>query len=279
MGDLHRKIGLGTVQFGTTYGISNTAGQTTTEEVSAILRAAKSEGITLLDTASAYGNAEEVLGKNELDSFAIVSKFMPPEPGHSVEGQLLETLQKLRVSSLYGYLAHRPVHLSENFKIWKDLQNLKARGLIQKAGFSLNSPGEMQPFLDHHILPDIIQVPYNYFDRRFEKTMAVMKENGCEIHVRSAFFQGLFFMDPDELSSFFDELKPALKRFREQVKNISGTLLHFVLRNPLIDKVIIGVENHRQLIENLKSIEQAEQLPELEETFSENLLTPSKWLI
>ena len=277
MGDLHRKIGLGTVQFGTNYGISNSTGQTNPEEVNRVLKTAISVDITLLDTAAAYGSAEKVIGQNDLSGFSIISKFMPPESGQNIESQIAKTLKNLNVSSIYGYLAHRPVHLARNLSIWDDLIDLKSKGYVQNIGLSLNSPDELDPFLNHDIFPDIIQLPYHYFDRRFERVMSLMKGKDCEIHARSAFFQGLFFMDPSRLDSFFDELKPALKRLQAEIKNIPGSLLHFVLQNPLIDNVIIGVENNRQLIENVKSLKQPEKLPELTETFSDHLLTPSKW--
>ena len=53
---------LGTVQFGLPYGITNQTGQVPEKEVRSILALAASSGISLLDTAQAYGNAESVLG-------------------------------------------------------------------------------------------------------------------------------------------------------------------------------------------------------------------------
>ena len=85
---LANKLGLGTVQFGLPYGISNANGQTSAEEVKAILQAAAQHGISLLDTASAYGNAEAVLGKNDLRNFRIVSKYITPVAENSIEQQL-----------------------------------------------------------------------------------------------------------------------------------------------------------------------------------------------
>ena len=58
------KLGLGTVQFGTDYGISNKLGQTSADEVRKILEFAAGHGIRYLDTAPAYGTSEAVLGEN-----------------------------------------------------------------------------------------------------------------------------------------------------------------------------------------------------------------------
>jgi aryl-alcohol dehydrogenase-like predicted oxidoreductase len=55
------KLGIGTVQFGLDYGISNQNGKV--KDVSEILEFCKESGIDTIDTASAYGDAEERLGK------------------------------------------------------------------------------------------------------------------------------------------------------------------------------------------------------------------------
>jgi aryl-alcohol dehydrogenase-like predicted oxidoreductase len=70
-----RKIGLGTAQFGLNYGISNVQGQTPLTEVRNILEIARQHKVTIIDTASAYGNAENVLGRHDLSLFKVVSKF------------------------------------------------------------------------------------------------------------------------------------------------------------------------------------------------------------
>lgn len=270
------KLGLGTVQFGLNYGISNTGGQTSQEEVSRILAVALQNNVTMLDTASAYGSAEEVLGKSNISGFNIVSKFMTPITGETITMQLHRSLEKLKQDSLYGYLAHRPGELADNTSIWDELIHLKASGIIEKIGFSLNTVEELEALLDKHMVPDLIQVPYNYLDNRFEKLMIELHENGCEIHTRSAFLQGLFFRDTETLPVFFDEVKLIITQLQKN-SSLSGSLLKYVLDKPFVDKVIIGVENVEQLEQNLKEIDSAQPLPELEYGFSENILMPMHW--
>lgn len=73
---MNRKLILGTVQFGLQYGI-NSAGRPLTEQVSDILNNAKAEGVLILDTSSAYGNVEEVLGDVKAgEFFKIVSRWL-----------------------------------------------------------------------------------------------------------------------------------------------------------------------------------------------------------
>src|SRR5580698_8243033 len=56
------RLGIGTVQFGQAYGISNSRGQVPADDVATILRRGAQSGIKTLDTAAGYGEAEAVLG-------------------------------------------------------------------------------------------------------------------------------------------------------------------------------------------------------------------------
>lgn len=275
MTDSYIKFGLGTVQFGLNYGVANKKGQTTVVEVSEILKSAIDNNVSLIDTASAYGNAEEVLGQFDLKSFKVVSKFMPNE--HlNLELSIRQSLEKLKINKLYGYLAHRPLSLLEKNN-WQELNLLKEKGLVQKIGYSLNEPSELETLLDNGYFPNLIQVPYNYFDRRFEEQMKTLKEKGCEIHTRSTFLQGLFFMSADELSPFFNEVKPALRKIQKDHSSIAGRLLNYVLKKEFIDHVIIGVENNNQFLKNLNSLSETEELKDFNFNFSEKILMPMYW--
>jgi aryl-alcohol dehydrogenase-like predicted oxidoreductase len=277
MADSFQKIGLGSVQFGLPYGISNNAGKTPKTEVGAILRLAIENGIQLIDTAFAYGDAENVLGENDLSSFDIVSKFIPPQDGQTIAHQLQATLRSLHVDSIYGYLAHNPADVVRNPDQWNELLELKEQKLVKKVGFSFNEPGEVFKVIDVGFCPDLIQVPYNFLDRRFEPFMIDLKLQGCEVHSRSAFLQGLFFSDTAKLSSFFDEVKPVISSLQKTTKHLPGALLRFVIERPFIDKVIVGVNNAMQLKANLEMLSLAGDLPRALNNISERILTPSRW--
>lgn len=272
---LNEKVGLGTVQFGLPYGISNKAGQTDSIEVTKILKTAKTYKIQVLDSASAYGNSEDVLGQNDLSSFKMVSKFMP-DSMEDISNQLETSLEKLGIQKLHGYLAHRPLNILENPALWDKLLEFKSKSKVDKIGFSLNEPMELEQLIDKGYIPDLIQVPYNYFDRRFEPYIKDLKKEGCEIHTRSAFLQGLFFMNPNRLDDFFEEVKLPISQLQKK-EFLNGALLKFAVQQPFIDRVIIGVETNKQLVENLANLELASILPELQYKINENILIPSRW--
>lgn len=272
------KIGLGSVQFGLPYGISNTTGQTSDEEVSKILDIAFHHGVTIIDTAASYGVSEKILGRYTRNRFKIVSKFMPSNQGVSIKEQFENSLEALQTSHLHGYLAHRPLELITNKKDWEDIQELKTAQKISKIGFSLNDPKEYFQLLEAEITPDIVQVPFNYFDSRFKEILVELKSKGCEIHTRSTFLQGLFFKKVDELVDFFDDVKPTVEFLQNSFGDcLQAALLNYVIQQKFIDVVIVGVETSEQLINNFESVGKEVQLPLLSMTFSEQILKPSNW--
>jgi len=276
MSTLQSKIGLGTVQFGTDYGISNLQGKTSNEEVGNILEYALKSDITYLDTAYAYGDAETVLGNFDLKPYKIISKYIPNDI--SLTEQFHKSLLRLGVDSFYGYLAHRPLDLIEDGKKnWNILKEFQSGGKVKKIGASFNSKEELDALLDSGIELDIIQVPFNYFDHRFEYDMKKLKDQGVEIHTRSAFLQGLFFCDPDILDDFFNDIKVHLKEL-QKAEDLAGKLLKFVLEKPFVDVVNIGVNNLAQLEENLMQIRKvSEELPKITNQFDSRILMPSEW--
>ena len=271
------KIGIGTVQFGTDYGISNSSGQVSKQEISKILNFCRQNDINVLDTASGYGNAEQVLGDFEILDFKVISKFLPNANKGEFDKQLGNTLENLGLQKIYGYLAHRPERLIDNQWEWEALKKAKEEKKIGKIGFSLNSPKELDDLLELNLVPDLIQVPYNYLDRRFEGHLKDLRKKQIEIHTRSVFLQGLFFTDPNKLSNHFDSVIPFLKSLIK-VPELSGQLLSFVLSKDFIDKVIIGTESLTQLRTNIEQVINfsSERLP-LPPRLSDSILMPMFW--
>ena len=282
MASKNQKIALGTVQFGLVYGIGNKEGKTNSIEVSKILNVAHIEGIRLLDTAQVYGDSEKVLGRLHENRFRIITKINPNEKeSRSGEALVQHSLEKLNLNSIYGLLFHSPISAFGNPKIVSELKDLQKQGIIQKVGFSVYTPNELNQLISRYGIPDIIQIPYSHLDQRFEKLAIDLHEEGVEIHTRSTFLQGLFFVDPKELPKFFEPITPYLNRLRNSYLDnteLAQALLHFSLSKDFIDYVVIGVNNERQLIENIYSSQTSSfYLPEPPRKIPENILRPNLW--
>src|SRR3954465_12373346 len=106
------KIGLGTVQFGQAYGISNVRGQVSPDAVCAILKRAAERGITVLDTAANYGEAEQVLGQVNTKAFRIVTKTIAVK--HGVAAVVERARQSARTLKADTLLVHAAADLANN---------------------------------------------------------------------------------------------------------------------------------------------------------------------
>ena len=283
---LLNKLILGTVQFGLSYGINNSTGKVSKNEVSKILSEAKTKGLSILDTSYAYGESEVVLGELlENDNyFKIVSKL--PRTTKSPQSIFNETTQRLKKNKLYGYLIHHFDFFKENQGIWADIQTFKKNGWIEKAGFSLYHPSELEYLFSQKIDFDMVQIPYNILDRTFEPYLKKLKQRNIEIHTRSVFLQGLFFKSVEELPEKLKPLKPyliAISEFcKEQSITIEELALNEVIHHPDIDGILVGVDNIAQFQRNIQCVwtEMPAKFSEFIDTLDikeKELLNPVNW--
>lgn len=281
------KVTLGTVQFGIQYGISNTHGVPSDSELKSIFSVANELGIQHLDTAKAYGTAEERIGKWSDNKFKIITKFPKVDSNEMLEEALSESLLKLKVDSIYGYLAHNADVLIEHPELWKTLLEAKRLGKVKKIGYSLYTPEQLETLLEMNCVPDLVQLPYSILDRKFEEQLQVLKEIGVEVHVRSVFLQGLYFLNPNQLPEKLQPLQSSLLELNDLcIQNnvsVAAATINYVISNPNIDQLVIGVETATQLRENIELITSWKSNPELFSRVEaikikdKSLLNPVNW--
>ncbi|MDR2036734.1 MAG: aldo/keto reductase [Bacteroidales bacterium] len=283
------KLCLGTAQFGLAYGINNKQGKVHHVEVERILRCAYKNDITLLDTASAYGESELILGevKNKINKeFKIITKY-PANQQISPFIWINCSLEKMHVKKVYGYLFHNYSIFQEHPEYIEDMLKIKESGKAKKIGFSLYYPTEIEYILQNNIPCDIVQVPYNIFDQRFENIFPDIKSRGVEIHIRSIFLQGLLFIHPDKLDEHFTGIRHLLHELSdfstENKLSISALCLGFVNANKYIDKIIIGVDSVSNLKENIHNYNSLSNITIDYQQFKyfsitdENIILPFQW--
>lgn len=261
------KLGIGTVQFGMNYGLTNHTGKTSMIEAGKILETALKNGIQIIDTAKAYGNSEEILGKllPASNTFKLITKI----PGITTQTNVSEVLKnhfydslnKLNQPSLYGLLLHHAKDLLSvnGDEIHDVILSLKEKGYIKKFGISVYEEEDIERIREkYHI--DLVQLPISIFDQRFNQSGYLKKlhESGIEIHARSIFLQGLLLEDPKKLPSFFDPIKKDIIFFQNEMKkehiSLVEAALNFVVNIDEVDHVIIGVNDSTQLEEILLSL-------------------------
>ena len=254
------KLILGTVQFGLDYGVNNTSGKPGQEAVNEILKHAYISGIICLDTAEAYGDAHEVIGRFHeaypLMRFDIISK-LPHQLDEDLKTKLARYLRQLKVDHLKGMLFHSYDTYNDNRSALKVLNSYKEKGTIEAIGVSIYTNAQMEDVINDENI-DIIQLPFNLLDNlNLRKELLLKaKEKGKIIHTRSAFLQGLFFASLTKENKIIEDLKIELTQINNLSKeyniSIQKIALNYCLQQNLIDNVLIGVDNLSQLDQNLK---------------------------
>lgn len=284
------RLALGTAQFGMPYGIANQKGQVSRPAAKAMLRLAAANGIDTLDTAIAYGESESCLGEAGAEGFKLVTKLpaLPdgcPDVGRWVQDQVAASLLRLEVKTLYGLLLHRPQQLlgAEGPALYQALQGLKEGGQAQKIGVSIYAPSELE-LLTLRYRFDLVQAPFNLVDRRLHTTgwLQRLKEDGVEIHTRSAFLQGLLLMSqasiPDQFASWSNLWSKWHSWLAHDTASAVQACLAYPLSFPEVDRVVVGTDSVNQLKQILGTVTRVApvDLPDLH-CDAENLINPARW--
>lgn len=287
---VRRRLAIGTVQFGMRYGVANQSGQVPLADIQRIMGKARSAGIDTLDTAIAYGDSESNLGKAGVDGWRVISK-LPPVPetcgeiGEWVRNSVAESLGRLNTARLHGLLLHRPANLlgAQGDGLYSALLNLKEQGLVEKIGVSIYAPEELSALLPRFAI-DLVQAPFNLVDRRLQSSgwLSRLKQQGIEVHTRSAFLQGLLLMTAAQRDRKFDRWQPLWNRWERWLEQENVTpvaaCLGFVLSQPEIDRVVVGLDSEQHLSEMLSGVGSANlAVPADFQSDDPELINPSRW--
>jgi len=303
---------LGTAQLGLSYGITNKAGKPDKKKAEEILSLACAHGISLWDTAEAYGTSETVVGdywkKTKSEEVTIITKLQPLNDLIQENGEhLIETQVRKSIYQSCLNLGKKPLdylllhnwrdYNSANGAAWQTLMRLKDEGYINRLGASIYTEDELKQALEDNNI-EFIQLPFNILDRRYQKAgliPAIMDrkargKNELIIQARSVFLQGLLVNEtatPPNIKGFnqkrlLEKLDFYVEKFNR--KSRRDLCVSYVRAQEWVDTIVLGMENAEQVIENSALFYEQplspKQCDELEEEFCEissDLLNPSKW--
>jgi aryl-alcohol dehydrogenase-like predicted oxidoreductase len=246
---------LGTVQFGLRYGVAGRDTPVAENEVRAILERAWAIGVRVLDTAAAYGDIEQRLaGLCEGLPFRIVTK-LPQLPAaldaNSAADWAQAMLERSRTrlgTRLHAVLFHRAEDLLEPHAdaVWSRCAAwAEPRGAL--LGASAYEPGTLARLTERFALC-IGQLPGNALDQRLA---AAALHGGMEVHIRSAFLQGLLLMDSKRAVERVPASSTALTRWHAWTHARGLDPLHaalsLVMGLPGATHCVVGVDNMHQL--------------------------------
>jgi aryl-alcohol dehydrogenase-like predicted oxidoreductase len=196
------RIGLGTWAIG-----GWMWGGTDEAESISTIRAAVERGVTLIDTAPAYGfgRSEEIVGKalaegGLRDKVQIATKvglawkdggvFRDSRPA-SIRREIEDSLRRLRTDVIDLYQVHWPDPETPIAETARTLEDLRREGKIRAIGVSNYSPAQMEAFRAVARL-DAVQPPYNLFERDIEADVLPYAKNaGLTVLSYGALCRGL----------------------------------------------------------------------------------------
>jgi aryl-alcohol dehydrogenase-like predicted oxidoreductase len=180
-----------------------------TDEAASIatIRAAVERGVTLIDTAPAYGfgRSEEIVGKALMegglrDKVRIATKvglgwkdgrvYRDSHPAR-IRQEIEDSLRRLRTDVIDLYQVHWPDIETPIAETARTLEDLRREGKICAIGVSNYSPSQMDTFRAAARL-DAVQPPYNLFERDIEAdALPYAQATGLAVLTYGALCRGL----------------------------------------------------------------------------------------
>jgi len=267
------RLGLGTVQWGMKYGIANTAGQPGPGEVAQMLRAAHECGVSWLDTARAYGESEEVVGKaleetGLRDEFTIVSKVchIDPDAGDApaqIEQSVAASMAALGVEHIPILLVHKGTDLHVP-GVWEEMLRQKRKGNAGRLGVSIShEPVKTVGYALGLESMEAVQVAINVFDQRLARAGVLdqLAARGVLVFVRSVYLQGLIIMPqervPEHLADALPFRREVAQRAAQWGRDLKEVAVQFVLGLPGVTSAVIGCEAEEQVRDNASLVASA----------------------
>jgi myo-inositol catabolism protein IolS len=269
------QIGLGT------WGMSGAFwGDADDAESIRVIHRALDLGVTLVDTAEAYGkgHAEEVVGKGlagRRDKAVIATKVAPNHlDPKELEGALEGSLKRLQTDYVDVYFVHWP---NPDFPIgptMEALERLRSQGRIRSVGVSNFTPEEMDRASQHGTI-DVLQPPYNMLWREVEaRTLPYCREHNIGVMPYSGLAQGLLtgtltrdtaFVAGDERRTTvlfqhgtYEQALDAVEGLRpiaaKYGKSVPQLAVQWLTSRPGVSSPLLGARTVKEIEENVGSV-------------------------
>jgi aryl-alcohol dehydrogenase-like predicted oxidoreductase len=254
-------IALGTVSLGLDYGINAPGQFGRPDELSAIrlLRLAADRGVTLIDTAPAYGTSERLIGcALAANKRAIIAtKVTLPADGANVRAAIDASLDASRFALGRETLDIVQIHNATVDTITKGevaeaLIRAKRRGRIHFVGASVYGADAAMAAIACGQF-DVLQIAFNVLDQRMApKVLPAADKAGIGVLVRSVLLKGALTPKAQWLPESLGPLRTAAEQARDLLAEGSWDALpkaatRFCLSFPPVTSVLTGARTASEL--------------------------------
>lgn len=291
---------LGTVQFGMDYGVFNQAKKDVDYCVRCLDYATQND-IHAIDTATAYGIAEEVTGeflkkktvpRNELFLSTkllpnVLDDVNPSEYERVIIENIENSLKTLHTDYIDAYFFHSSRYIF-NDEMMGALQAVKRKGLARKVGVSIYYEDEAVAAMNNPMV-QYVQTPYSVFDHRMKKVglLDEDKRGSLLVDSRTTFIKGLIRLQEEEVPDHLAKAKPILRKLDEFCKETGYSRIElaigYVKREQSINHLVFGIRDLEQLKQDIAAFNidiPKDILCRLDKEFSEidtDIVVPSLW--
>lgn len=276
---IKNKFILGTAQFGLNYGITNKNNKPIEKNlIKNIYNYSNKTGLNHLDTASNYNFNFKLLPKCKwtIDTKITINKDNTKFTSLNKIFAKFTQNKNLTLNTVY---IHNPdkIFSNDGILIMKILESYKKKK-FKNIGISVYDLKNIKKILNNFQI-DVIQLPYNIIDRRFEKIFEYLKKKKIKIIVRSIFLQGTLIDNRHVLNK--EKVFKNFKDFsKKKERNRLDLCVDFIKKNNFIDKIIFGVHNinHFKQITNSNILNKINYPSKLisKET---KIIDPRKWYL
>lgn len=268
-------LGFGALEIGRDWGLGDGRERQKPDDRQAekVLHAVLDAGINLIDTASAYHRSEERIGKflsSRRHEFILATKCgeHSKEPDtyydfsyRAVKESIDRSLKQLQTDVIdimqihFGPDPERVIDEGETLAAMKDAQR---EGKIRYLGASID--GELATRLIESGEFDVMQMGYNLLDQTNEKNIALCREKGIGVFIRSGLAAGLLSARVlPHLNEQFKHKKKVLALLELVGGNgdqLTALALQFLYRNPGISSILVGSKRLERIGQNIALLQQ-----------------------
>jgi aryl-alcohol dehydrogenase-like predicted oxidoreductase len=256
MHPLVSKLGLSAAQFGLDGGAAP-RGRSPEAEVREMLALADRAGLRLIDAGPASAHGEAVIGAvaPRPCRFRVTVRAARGDRGADfVEAEARASLARLGLVRADAIMLQAAGDLFAPYgsALWDRLRALRDGGLFTRIGISAYASDDPAG-LARRFRPDIIQAPASLLDQRLllDGSLARVRDEGVEVHLRSIFLNGPLFRPPDRSPAAMGPAGARVLRARRMIaEGRSDPLqaaLGFVLSRSEADVVIVGAATAAEL--------------------------------
>lgn len=272
-------------------GMFHSSDKESLEKTGQIVHLALDLGVNYIDTAPAYGDSEMVLGEamdGVKNPYIISTKFgnrpkpFNPQDKDALRRSIDESLRLLRRDSIDILFVHEPDRPGQydwfpdrenyNGPVYELMAELKSEGIIRFTGLAGTTAYEMANIIETSEY-DVVLTAFNYSLLWQEALISIIpaaRKKNMGIIIGSPLQHGtLARLYTEEIENGARWLSPPrreqFKNLYELVKDIGISIaelgLRYILSNPDISAVLMGVKSRIELEQNISSID-AGPLPE-----------------